>query len=97
MQPFSPKYSFLIWLLPTIPISKEFIELLTFSTVRDAFSIMSSIDNIGKIALQCGLGMKVLELRILSSTIREDLFTKLFASTCKIIVRGDLCNKGYRQ
>ena len=58
---------------------------------------MSSIDNIGKIALQCGLGMKVLELRILSSTIREDLFTKLFASTCKIIVRGDLCNKGYRQ
>ena len=87
---FLPRHSLPIVLLSTISSLREFKWLYKFSTVRDALSSSVLLITLEIITLHCGreFWIKVLSLRILCSTTREDLFTQLFVPTCKKIVSG---------
>ena len=95
-KPFLPRHSLPILLLSTIWSLREFKSLFKFSTVRDALPSSVLLITLEIIIWHYGreIWMKVLRLRILSSTTREDSLTQLFVSTCKIIVSGHFCNKG---
>ena len=62
---------------------------------KGRLATIGSIDNVRNYYFS-EFWMKVLGLRILSTTTRENLSTQPFIPTYKIIVSGDFRNKGFK-
>ena len=97
--PLLPRHSLSVVLLSTTLSLREFKWLFKFPFVRDTLLSSVLLIMLQIITLHFGreFSIKVLRLRYLSSTTREDSSRQLFVPTCKIIILVRFCNKGRKR